>query len=77
MKIKIGDRIKANHNREGVIDSIKISTDIGDVAGEYSSSISAKEYDTELNYLGNVGYIGDSNESYWCYFHQIEGVIKC
>ena len=31
---------------------------------------SVKEYDTELDYLGSVGY----GKDYWCYFHQIKNV---
>ena len=76
MKIKIGDKISANHNREGVIDTIQIGMETNDIAGEYSSSIKAKEYDTELNYNGSVSYTTDDNEYYWCYFNQIERVIK-
>ena len=75
MKINIGDRISANHNREGVVDEIRIGMDTYDIAGEYSSSIKAKEYDTELNYNGSVSYTTNDNEWYWCYFHQIKGVI--
>ena len=76
MKIKIGDKISANHNREGVIDTIKIGTETNDIAGEYSSSIKAKEYDTELNYNGSVTYRTDRNNFYWCYFNQIERIIE-
>ena len=43
MKIKIGDRIRANHNREGVIDTIQIGIETNDIAGQYSSSVNAKE----------------------------------
>jgi len=76
MKIKIGDRISANHNRKGVIDTIQIGMETNDIAGQYSSSVNAKEYDTELNYNGSVSYTTDDNEWCWCYFNQIEGVIK-
>ena len=74
MKIKIGDKIRANHNREGFISDINIGLTTTDIAGELG--VSVKEYDTELNYYGSVSYVTDSNDCYWSYFHQIEGVIK-
>ena len=76
MKIKIGDKISANKNREGVIDTIQIGMETHDIAGEYQSSVKTSTYDTELNYNGSVRYTTDDNEWCWCYFNQIEGVIK-
>ena len=70
MKIKIGDRISANHNREGFISDINIGLTTTDIAGELG--VSVKEYDTELNYYGSVSYVTDSNDCYWSYFHQIK-----
>ena len=71
MKLKIGTKIACNHNRDGVIDSITISLDKDDIAGEYNF-IDVDQYDTDLNYQGTVGYGND----YWCYFHQIEKVLE-
>ena len=76
MKIKIGDKISANKNREGVIDTIQIGMETNDIAGQYSSSVKANTYDTELNYNGSVTYRTDRNDFYWCYFNQIERVIE-
>ncbi len=76
MKIKIGDKISANKNREGVIDTIQIGMETHDIAGEYQSSVKTSTYDTELNYNGSVTYKTDRNDFYWCYFNQIEEVIK-
>ena len=69
MIINIGDTIKANHGRSGEIINIGIATDKYDIAGELG--VSAKEYDTELNYTGAITF-----GKYWCYFSQIEKVIK-
>ena len=71
MKLKIGTKIAGNHNREGVIDSITISLDKDDIAGEINF-IDVDQYDTDLNYQGTVGY----GDDYWCYFHQIEKVLE-
>jgi hypothetical protein len=72
MKIKIGSKISANRFREGTIVDINIATSTNDVAGELG--VSAKEYDTELGYVGSVSYKTDEGNNYWCYFHQISGV---
>ena len=71
MIIKIGDVIEVeghgqfNYKREGAITNISIGLDKSDPAGELG--VSVKEYDTELDYLGSVGY----GDDYWCYFNQI------
>ena len=69
MKIQLGDTIREKNGREGEITNIGIATDKNDIAGELG--VNAKEYDTELNYTGAITF-----GSYWCYFHQIEEVIK-
>ena len=69
MKIQLGDTIREKSGREGVITNIGIATDKYDIAGELG--VSAKEYDTELNYTGAITF-----GSNWCYFNQIEEVIK-
>ena len=70
MIIKLGDTIREKSNgREGVITNIGIATDKYDIAGELG--VSAKEYDTELNYTGAITF-----GQYWCYFGQIAEVIK-
>ena len=69
MKIQLGDTIREKSGREGVITNIGIATDKYDIAGELG--VSAKEYDTELNYTGAITF-----GQYWCYFGQIAEVIK-
>jgi len=69
MKIQLGDTIREKSGREGVITNIGIATDKYDIAGELG--VSAKEYDTELNYTGAITF-----GSNWCYFGQIAEVIK-
>ena len=69
MIIKLGDTIREKGGREGVVTNIGIATDKNDIAGELG--VNAKEYDTELNYTGAITF-----GSYWCYFSQIDEVIK-
>ena len=69
MLIKLGDTIREKNGREGEITNIGIATDKNDIAGELG--VNAKEYDTELNYTGAITF-----GSYWCYFSQIDEVIK-
>ena len=77
MIIKIGDKVAVNDRsllgREGVITDISIGLTTSDSAGE--SGISLEEYDTEMNYLGSIGYETDSGENYWAYFNQIEKTV--
>ena len=69
MKIKLGDTIRDDRGREGVITNIGIATDPTDIAAELG--VNAKEYDTDLNYVGAITF-----GSNWCYFMQIQEVIK-
>ena len=69
MKIKLGDTIRDERGREGVITNIGIATDPTDIAAELG--VNAKEYDTDLNYVGAITF-----GSNWCYFMQIQEVIK-
>jgi len=69
MQIKLGDTIRDDKGREGVITNIGIATDPNDIAAELG--VNAKEYDTDLNYTGAITF-GDN----WCYFMQIKEVIK-
>ena len=69
MKIKLGDTIRDDRGREGVITNIGIATDPTDIAAELG--VNAKEYDTDLNYVGAITF-----GSNWCYFMQIKEVIK-
>jgi|TARA_A100001011_G_C14231007_1_gene808832 hypothetical protein len=77
MIIKIGDKVAVNDRsllgREGVITNISIGLTTSDPAGE--SGISLEQYDTEMNYLGSIGYETDSGENYWAYFNQIEKTV--
>ena len=69
MEIRLGDTIKDSRGREGVLTNIGIATSKSDVAGELG--VDAKEYDTDLNYMGAVTF-----GSNWCYFNQIKEVVK-
>ena len=69
MKIKLGDTIRDDRGREGVLTNIGIATSKTDVAGELG--VDAKEYDTDLNYMGAVTF-----GSNWCYFSDIQEVVK-
>ena len=71
MIINIGDTIRQQNGREGVITNIGIATEPTDIAAELDSAASVKTYDTELNYTGAVTF-----GEYWCYFVQIDKVIK-
>tara|TARA_Y100001938_G_scaffold90404_1_gene123807 strand:+ start:50 stop:286 length:237 start_codon:yes stop_codon:yes gene_type:complete len=77
MLIKIGDKVAVNDRsllgREGTITNISIGLTTSDPAGE--SGISLEEYDTDMNYLGSIGYETDSGENYWAYFNQIEKTV--
>ena len=71
MIINIGDTIEDKKGREGVITNIGIATEPTDIAAELDSAASVKTYDTELNYTGAITF-----GEYWCYFVQIDKVIK-
>ena len=77
MLIMIGDKVAVNDRsllgREGTITNISIGLTTSDPAGE--SGISLEEYDTDMNYLGSIGYETDSGENYWAYFNQIEKTV--
>ena len=77
MLIKIGDKVSVNDRsllgKEGVITDISIGLTKSDPAGELG--INLKEYDTEMGYLGSIGYKTDSGENYWAYFDQVEKVV--
>jgi len=74
MILKIGDKVSVNDRtilgKEGVITDISIGVSKSDPAGELG--VQVKEYDTELNYLGSIGYKTESGDEYWAYFNQIE-----
>ena len=71
MQIKLGDTIRDERGREGVITNIGIATDKIDIAAEADTSLNAKEDDTDLNYVGAITF-----GEYWCYFTDIKEVIK-
>lgn len=74
MILKIGDKVSVNDRtilgKEGVITDISIGVSKSDPAGELG--VQVKEYDTELNYLGSIGYKTESGNEHWAYFNQIE-----
>ena len=71
MKINIGDTIRDERGREGVITNIGIATEKTDIAAELDTAASVKTYDTDLDYTGAVTF-----GSNWCYFMQIQEVVK-
>ena len=71
MIINIGDTIRDERGREGVITNIGIATEPTDIAAENDTALNAKTYDTDLKYTGAITF-----NSHWCYFGQIEEVIK-
>ena len=71
MIINIGDTIEDVKGRQGEITNIGIATEKTDIAAELDSSLNAKTYDTELDYTGAITF-----GSNWCYFSQIDKVIK-
>ena len=71
MIINLGDTIREKSGREGVITNIGIATEKTDIAAENDNSLNAKTYDTELKYTGAITF-----GEYWCYFDQIDEVIK-
>ena len=71
MIINIGDTIRQQKGREGVITNIGIATTPTDIAAELDTAANVKTYDTELNYTGAITF-----GEYWCYFAQIKDVIK-
>ena len=71
MIINIGDTIRDERGREGAITNIGIATEPSDIAAENDTALNAKTYDTDVKYTGAVSF-----GSYWCYFGQIEEVIK-
>ena len=73
MIINTGDYVYTKDGREGTIINIGIATEKNDVAAENETSLNAKTYDTDLNYVGAITYSGD-NGTYWCYFNQIDKV---
>ena len=73
MIINTGDYVYTKDGREGTIINIGIATEKNDVAAENDTSLNAKTYDTDLNYVGAISYSSD-NGTYWCYFNQIDKV---
>ena len=75
MIINVGDIVEGNRGRVGEIINIGIATEKTDIAAENDTSLNAKTYDTDLNYVGAITYSGDSG-THWCYFNEIEKVLK-
>jgi hypothetical protein len=73
MIINTGDYVYTKDGREGTIVNIGIATEKNDIAAENDTSLNAKTYDTDLNYVGAITYSGDKG-TYWCYFNQIDRV---
>ena len=71
MIIRIGDTIEDTRGRQGEIVNIGIATRKEDIAAEDDTSLNAQVYDTELGYTGGITF-----GSNWCYFDQIEKIVK-
>ena len=71
MIIRIGDTIEDTRGRQGEIVNIGIATRKEDIAAEDDTSLNAQVYDTELGYTGAITF-----GSNWCYFDQIEKIVK-
>jgi len=78
MIINTGDYVYTKNGREGTIINIGIATEKNDIAAENETSLSAKTYDTDLNYVGAISFTGTGDSptkgTYWCYFDEIEKV---
>jgi len=76
MLIKVGDKVAVKTRSlsivEGVITDISLGLVKSDPAGELG--VNVQEYDTDMNYVGSIGYENDSGENYWAYFDQIESM---
>jgi len=76
MLIKVGDKVaiktRSLSSVEGVITDISLGLVKSDPAGELG--VNVQEYDTDMNYVGSIGYKNDSGENYWAYFDQIESM---
>ena len=70
MIINTGDYVYTKDGREVTIINIGIATEKDDIAAENETSLNAKTYDTDLNYVGAITYTGDTG-THWCYFNQI------
>tara|TARA_B100000497_G_C7667425_1_gene402477 strand:+ start:1619 stop:1855 length:237 start_codon:yes stop_codon:yes gene_type:complete len=71
MIINIGDTIEDKKGRQGEIVNIGIATEKTDIAAENDTSLNAQTYDIELGYVGAITF-----GSNWCYFDQIEKIVK-
>ena len=78
MIINTGDYVYTKNGREGTIINIGIATEKNDIAAENETSLSAKTYDTDLNYVGAITYTAGEGAitkgTYWCYFDEIDRV---
>jgi len=77
--LKVGDYIEEfspNRRRDGVVISISIAMEENDAAGEYSSAVDVKKYDTSLKYQGSVVF-GPSwrGGNYWTYLERITKIV--
>lgn len=74
MIINTGDYVYTKNGREGTIINIGIATEKNDIAAESETSLSAKTYDTDLNYIGAISFASNTKGTHWCYFSEIEKV---
>jgi len=69
--LRVGDFLEDKKGRYGQIISISIAMTPNDPAGENKEAADVEEYHTKMGYQGAVSF-----GNYWCYFYQIEKVIK-
>ena len=82
--IRVGDYVETKRggffgssveHRSGVIETIRIAMERGDIAGDYDSGVEVERYDLDLGYRGTVSYGNPSYGSYWTYFNSITRVV--
>ena len=78
--IRVGDYVETKRGgllgskveyRSGIINTIKIAMEKGDIAGDYASGVEVEEYDLGLGYQGSITY-----GKYWTYFNSITKVVR-
>tara|TARA_R100000458_G_C8266257_1_gene241268 strand:- start:68 stop:412 length:345 start_codon:yes stop_codon:yes gene_type:complete len=77
--IRVGDYVETKRggllgskveHRNGVIETIRIAMEKGDIAGDYESGVEVERYDLALDYQGTISY-----GNYWTYFNSITRVV--
>ena len=81
--IRVGDYVETKRggllgskveHRNGVIETIRIAMERGDIAGDYDSGVEVERYDLDLGYRETISY-GFGTKNYWTYFGSITRVV--